>query len=158
MCLVRHLTAFWNFADYHLETCYVYKYAELKDGNYEYPWVVRQTGVYHQYDNKLNRSVWVIVSPMQKSQAAKRIKQCLESKTTRIQIIARPLLLHSVLISANLSNWRGFCEHYESKLEAIVSSKYPLQPPSTEHTTVPDSCNHWTRFFAVFEPCHTQTC
>jgi hypothetical protein len=105
----------------YVEICYLYKYGEMKKFQNMYPWVIRQTGIYHQYDMATARSVWILVSPMPSSLAEHRLLECMEKEDDLDAILKSPMLLHTFIIGTYLHFWRDYCSYYEEKLQRIVS-------------------------------------
>jgi hypothetical protein len=102
-----------------IEICYAFKYAEFKQARQS--WVIRQTGVYHQYRASTKQSIWIIISPLPASFAEIRIRDLVQTPLNRVNIIQNHLLLHPFLLSIYFSNWMDYCEYYESVLEKMVS-------------------------------------
>jgi hypothetical protein len=103
-----------------VEICYAFKYAEFKQARQS--WVIRQTGVYHQYRASTKQSIWIIINPLQASLAELRIRDLVQTPWNRINITQNHLLLHPFLLSIYFSNWTDYCEYYESTLEKMASS------------------------------------
>ena len=101
--------------------CYLYKYAAEKKTNQDYPWVIRQTGVYHQFCTSRQQSVFMIMSPMPQSSAELQIRECMKTQTGQQMFADNPMSWHALTISSALSNWVGYCSYYESSLEHIGS-------------------------------------
>ena len=96
---------------------YAFRYPEFK-GKHNEPWVIRQTGIYQQYDVQSKTSVWILINPMPDSVAEQRVLTCLSS--CQAEIFRNPLYLHSVIHASYTGNWRQYMAAYESILLPIV--------------------------------------
>ncbi|KAI9737189.1 MAG: hypothetical protein M1834_000782 [Cirrosporium novae-zelandiae] len=105
-----------------LEIAYLFKYPEQnqypeEDGD---PWSIRQTGVYHQLDTKAMKNIWIIIHPKKDAAARMQLDNCLKSPSESIEISRHPFLVHILLISTYVDNWRWYMAYYEEKLLILV--------------------------------------
>ncbi|PSN74471.1 hypothetical protein BS50DRAFT_17078 [Corynespora cassiicola Philippines] len=82
-------------------------------------WVIRQTGIYHKFEKSPKRSTIILISPSPSNVAVRKIKEKLSNALGRDQIVSNPILVHGLMITSYISNWRGYCGHIESSLEEI---------------------------------------
>jgi oligoribonuclease (3'-5' exoribonuclease) len=105
-----------------LDICYLFKYVEKsKQSCRKNPWSIRQTGVYHKYNEHTKQSLWIVLSPTSDSAAQQRIVEYVQNASNRRKLIANSILLHTLLLSSYISNWRDYCEYHEIEIEHIVS-------------------------------------
>lgn len=85
-----------------LEFCYILRYFE-RHGRTELkqPWSLRQTFLYHKYELKTRKTVWMVLQPMQ------RFKTEMEAHESRV---LHPMAMHSVSLNLGLSNWRWYLD------------------------------------------------
>ncbi|KAF2797954.1 hypothetical protein K505DRAFT_372056 [Melanomma pulvis-pyrius CBS 109.77] len=122
-----------RYRDRSSEICYSIKYAEFKEAQRH--WVIRQTGVYHQYRAYSKQSIWIIISPVPASLLERRIKDSMQRLVERVHIATNPLALHAFVISTYFSNWKDYCGHYELTLEQLYSDAATTELESTLQVT-----------------------
>jgi hypothetical protein len=96
---------------------YTFRYAEYK-GHPNEPWVVRQSGFYHQYNAKSKTSLFILLNAVPDSVAHKRMLECLKNGQRRME--EDPLWLHSILHASYSVRWREYIAEYEKRLLPIV--------------------------------------
>ena len=114
------------------EIFYTYRYAQFKNDPIE-PWVIRQTGIYHQFNSLTKQNLWILINPMESSLAEQRLISCLNNHQTEID--QNPLWLHSVIHTSYFANWRRYLAAWEKILLPIVS-RIPLD---LTHQTAPEN-------------------
>lgn len=98
---------------------YTFRYAEHK-GHPNESWVIRQSGVYHQYDKGKNASLFILLDPVPDSVAQKRILECFANSHEKIK--KNPLLLHSIVHTSYFVRWREYLAQYERNLLSIADT------------------------------------
>jgi hypothetical protein len=103
------------------EICYGYRYTEKKVSETAHPWVIRQSGLYHQYDYTSGRSTFIVLSPLVESAFEQSLKTLLASPAGNAEITTNPFLLHHMLVSTHLPDMRGYLLYFENQINPIVS-------------------------------------
>lgn len=98
------------------EICYSYRYADIKMKAGAESWVVRQSGVYHKYVKESNQSTWIMLFPMPSSSIEKKIKEGIRDSDARSEVLSNHMLLHPMLLSTCLPNWRCYFEPFDHEL------------------------------------------
>ena len=83
------------------------------------PWSFRQTGVEHKYDAKMNRSVFIVLHPKERSTAQHQ----LEEYAGHVQghsMARHPLNVHLTIISSQMNHWQEHMEDLAESLQDIV--------------------------------------
>ncbi|KAJ6105478.1 Mg2+ transporter protein CorA-like/Zinc transport protein ZntB [Penicillium capsulatum] len=97
------------------EISYTIRYPEYKLKGKE--WVIRQTGIYHQYDTATHQSVWLLFNPNDQSQVQARAEESL--RESQLEVEADPLWIHRLLFATYLPGWRHYLLSLESQLLPI---------------------------------------
>ncbi|KAL2011099.1 hypothetical protein VTN00DRAFT_3817 [Thermoascus crustaceus] len=95
------------------ELCYDLRYFERNGRAGEFPWSLRQTGVYQQLDLSTGRSVWILLKP------SDSMKKTLEENLESLADNNLPLLHHTVFIAASLRSWRDYLAHLDTELQRL---------------------------------------
>lgn len=83
------------------------------------PWSIRQTAIYQQYDQELNRIVFILISPSDSVKTA--FADALEEAGSNNQVL-HPFDLHLILVSLLHSNWRLYVRSLEKVMREQVSN------------------------------------
>lgn len=97
-----------------VEIAYTIRYPEFKIKDSK--WVMRQTGIYHQYDTRTAQSIYALFSP----EANSKVHQIAESSILHHMKEKGPFWLHSVLFSTHNGSWRHYIAAQENKALPIV--------------------------------------
>jgi len=81
--------------------------------------VIRQMGVYQQFDFRKKTSLYILVNAVPNSAAYTRVLESCSSHQQ--QMLLNPLWLHSVIHASYFMRWRDYIAEYESRLLPIVS-------------------------------------
>jgi hypothetical protein len=102
------------------EFCYNLRYVERNGRNQGNPWSLRQTGVYHSYDRKSQKSIWIILQPS--TFVLENIEHFVRS-LTQDDFLSRGayILLHCFILSSMEKNWRDYIEDLQARLNNLVS-------------------------------------
>ena len=102
------------------EFCYNLRYVERNGRNHGDPWSLRQTGVYHSYDYKSQKSIWIILQPS--TYVLEHIENVLRT-LPRDDSLSRGgyMLLHCFILSSMERNWRDYIEDLQTRLDGLVS-------------------------------------
>ncbi|KAJ8117088.1 hypothetical protein OPT61_g1628 [Boeremia exigua] len=95
---------------------WVYKYPEKKEVSSGDPWVIRHTGIYHVYNTKDLRSIFVILNPSPVAHFSQYLRQVLQQPSSRSAILSTPTIIHTMLLSTHLGSWRDYMEDHEALL------------------------------------------
>lgn len=103
-----------QIAQEQLEFCYIVRYFE-KHGRTELKqaWSLRQTFLYQKYDVETQKSVWIVLQPMQKHKT--------ELEAHQSQVL-HPMALHSLSLNLGLSNWRWYLDDTRKTILQFVSN------------------------------------
>ncbi|KAE9378266.1 hypothetical protein N431DRAFT_461799 [Stipitochalara longipes BDJ] len=101
-----------------LELAYVLKYPECKKkaASGTESWVIRQLGVYQQYDKSTSRSLWIFLHCRPNSVAQERLTIALNNPCAVKSLQHYPIVLHLFLSSCYLNNWRSYMTYYDMEL------------------------------------------
>jgi hypothetical protein len=100
---------------------YVFKYAEetfRSDG--DEPWSIRQSAFYHQIRKKDQRSVYILISPMQESKAERQLLSWAQGMPNANAWEQQAFLANEVVLGPYLNGWRSYLRHYERRIEDLV--------------------------------------
>lgn len=105
------------------EIAYIFKYAFQKTTEDEATsWVIRQTGVYQQYNRSTNASTWIFLHPTRDCRFQQRLNNALTSPSQYEKLQQHPLLLHNILFTTYFPNWRDYLAYCQSRVLPIVSN------------------------------------
>ena len=113
-----------------LRLCYSLRSVEPSQSQYDWPWSVRQTAVYHSFDVETGRAIWTIVKGDQliknRIQAVSRPQNSQKALAfgTVDQAFTNALAIHEMLGDWSNENWRWYIAFLEEKFQAI--SKHTL--------------------------------
>jgi hypothetical protein len=100
------------------EVAYVLKYPEVKpslsDGSES--WVICQIGVYQQYCKSTEKSIWIFLCCKSDSKAQQYVTQLLNDAEGTLSAQQYPIVLHVLLFSCYLYNWRSYMLCFETEL------------------------------------------
>lgn len=103
------------------EVAYTIRYPEFKEQNGQ--WVIRQTGIYHRFDNSTGKSLYLLFNPTPNSTAHTNaigfMASCAGSST-----YASPVWLHQLVTSTYLPTWRQYIAAQERDFLRIV--RHPI--------------------------------
>lgn len=103
------------------EICYGYRYTEKKQSEQGNPWRIRQSGLYHRLEFTTDRSIFILISPLENSSFEQHLIELLGSRTGKTELGKNPLLVHHMFISNHLPDMMGYLLYWEEELEPIVS-------------------------------------
>lgn len=95
---------------------WVYKYPEKKVVESGSPWVIRQTGVYHIFNTKIGRSTYIVLNPSINAKFKMDLQKVLQEQSFRSVLRLSGMLIHSMLMSSHLREWRDYLDYHESLL------------------------------------------
>jgi hypothetical protein len=81
------------------------------------PWSIRQTAIYQQYDQELNRIMFILISPSDTVKTA--FTHALEEAGSNNKVL-HPFDLHLILVSLLHSNWRLYIRSLEKVMREQV--------------------------------------
>ncbi len=87
------------------ELCYNFKYMEKNDHGHGQGWSERQIGVYHRFGGNV-KAVMVLLHANTATKAHSRLQQVFSDGQYQQQSSTSPLLLHALILSSYLDNWR----------------------------------------------------
>lgn len=103
-----------------VEICYTVRFFEENQRNTSNPWSLRQTAVYQGVDYSTDTSTFILLQPS--SYIERRLGDKLHAIThDESSHELRHILLHLVLLSSSLVNWRHYIATQISDLEQLVS-------------------------------------
>jgi hypothetical protein len=100
-------------ADPQIEVCYIFKYPHLKRFEETTSWVIRQAGVYQQYDARTARSTWLLILSNHESYSEESISGIITSEK-------HPLYPHICFHFEHLDSWRWFMADFETEFHDLV--------------------------------------
>jgi len=92
------------------EICYTMKYPEFKTSDGQ--WAIRQSGIFHSFNNTTSKSVYVLFSPELRSALQEQATTYLSGVSTLEAI--PDAWLHQLLFSTYIPNWRKYIASEES--------------------------------------------
>lgn len=110
------------YADSLSEYTYVAKFPEYKGPSHYEPWSIRQFSIYHCYDVKLTRSVYILISPTEKSTIETSMLRWLGQADPN----TNQFTPNKLLWDAYFDNWRPYLLHYDHEFQSLVSLVSPL--------------------------------
>lgn len=110
-----------------VELAYVLKYPENKKplSSKSESWVIRQIGVYQQHSKATGKSIWILLHCNQNSATIEYITDLLKDLNGLEAAKKYPEVLHLLLLSCYINNWRDYMAFYESELLEKVAH-HPL--------------------------------
>jgi hypothetical protein len=101
-----------------VELAYILKYPEQKRqiSNRSETWVIRQVGVYQQHSKSTKKSVWILLHCNIKSLTVKHVTHLLNDDNGLEAAQVYPEVLHLLLLSCYINNWRDYMAFYEAEL------------------------------------------
>lgn len=116
-----------------LQLCYGLKSVEKSERQREWPWSIRQTGIYHSFDVETSRAIWIVVK------ADHLMKDRIMSATEAIGLsglasfetlggaFASTLATHLMFCEWSGENWRWYINFLEEALQDVT--RQPLSAP-----------------------------
>ena len=102
-----------------LEYAYMMKYAE-HTGRTDYePWTMRQCALYHSYDIKEGRSIYILITPVAQSKAETDLVHWLQGKG-KVESQLVPFRINEILWACYMDNWKPYINFYEDQLQELV--------------------------------------
>ncbi|KAI1344880.1 hypothetical protein F5Y15DRAFT_363995 [Xylariaceae sp. FL0016] len=103
----------WKQRKGKLEMSYVFKYPEKKLHDGEELWVIRQTGVFQQFDTISRKATWLLVLPNPKAYPTEKAEQVMiESQ--------HPLHPHSCFLLEHIPKWRWYIFRFEKEFQDLA--------------------------------------
>lgn len=104
-----------------IEYMYILRFPEEKDPtNDGEPWSIRQYAFYHQLRLSDKRSIFVLIGPMEDSDAAVGLEEWMRQRASDGQARERTFEVNEVLLT-HLHNWRLYTRYYEGLIDDFVS-------------------------------------
>jgi hypothetical protein len=110
------------------ELAYVLKYPEQKRplSSGSESWVIRQIGVYQQRTALTGKSVWILLHSNPRTPTVKYVTELLNDRNGLAAAQKYPEVLHLLLFSCYLNNWRNYMAFYEAELlEKVLQNSSP---------------------------------
>lgn len=101
------------------EISYVFKYPEMKRGEKKHMWVIRQNGVYHQYDRHSGQSTWMLLLPNHESYNRDKILENMSG--------LHPLQPHLGFHFAYFDRWRWYMLDLEKEFHDLADDILNLE-------------------------------
>ena len=102
-----------------LEYAYMMKYAE-HTGRIDYePWTMRHCALYHSYDIKERRSIYILITPVAQSKAEVNLVEWLQGKG-KVESQLVPFRINEILWACYMDNWKPYINFYEDQLQELV--------------------------------------
>ena len=98
---------------------YTYKYVERNGRSQGNNWSIRQTIVYHQRAAD-GMAIWIILHPKSRSVFQGRLFKAFSDMQTAVEIHSDPEILHVMLISSYIENWRWYLSQLSEKFQDAV--------------------------------------
>lgn len=119
------------------EMCYSLKSVERFPSQEDWPWSIRHTSIYHEFDIETGRSVWIVVkgSNLMKQRVESESKlgknTALNSLGTTNQAFAASLATHLLFCDWSVENWRWYINFLEEEVQKKTSGilSIPISPP-----------------------------
>jgi hypothetical protein len=111
-----------------VELAYVLKYPEQKRplSSGSESWVIRQIGVYQQRSAVTGKSVWILLHSNPKTPTVKYVAELMNDHNGLAAAQNYPEVLHLLLFSCYLNNWRNYMAFYEAELlEKVLRNTSP---------------------------------
>jgi hypothetical protein len=100
---------------------FVFKYAETTARKDAEPWTIRQSALYHQVRLSDKRSLYILISPYQQTEAEDMMIEWLRGLSSAALYHHQILRPATMLLSLRLQGWRLYMEHYELEIKQTVS-------------------------------------
>ena len=106
------------------EITYITKYPEERNRDTPERWSVRQTGVYHRFDTRTQKSFWILLHPKPDSPIRLRVEDVIRAVPQFNDTDQNMMMLHLSILGKPFGNWRWYMAHFEEEIEDMVSSAY----------------------------------
>src|SRR6266536_4421292 len=97
------------------DTSYQLRYAEENHRSPKTPWSVRQTGVYHQHDDKSKFDLWILLNPSGESVIESQLEELESPEPAPNAALARicddAFRLHVLICASYVDNWRWYLRY-----------------------------------------------
>ena len=108
-----------------IEICYQLKYIEKNDHKQGARWSERQVGVYHRF-GKGEKAILILLHTSPSTELQRRIENLFPNEKSSIKELLPPLVLHVLILSTYLDNWRWALQDYAQrctqKVRKIIAS------------------------------------
>ncbi|KAK5443322.1 hypothetical protein LTS15_010857 [Exophiala xenobiotica] len=113
------------------QICYSLRYIERNDHKQGARWSERQVGVYHRFGMN-EEATMILLHASPETTLQKRIEALFPNRTSTNDHLARPLMLHVLVLDTYMNNWRwalnDYAQPFRQKEDQFLTA--PLQHPS----------------------------
>jgi len=118
---------------------FVLRYAAENDRKGAEPWSIRKCALYHQVRLSDKRSLYILISPYQHTEAEEMLVQWLQGVSTVRKYQQQLMRPAAMLLASHLYGWRQYMKHYEREVTHMVSTKPSRSNRKTPLTASPAS-------------------
>lgn len=101
---------------------FVLRYAEENNRKGSEPWSIRQCALYHQLRLSNHRSIYILISPYQRTEAEEMLVRWMQGLSTTDKYEHQLMRPAAMLLDSHVSRWRQYMKHYEREITKMVSS------------------------------------
>ena len=111
------------------EISYQIRYAEENQRSPDFPWSVRQTGVYHHHSAEDHFDLFILLHPIEHSLFEQQVTNLAMMKSSHIELVRlveNPYRMHIMPFTLYLDNWRWYYRYLGDKFQEKV--RYTIMP------------------------------